>query len=72
VLGPISAVAPDIGTAALLLSASQHPDRFESLVVGSGATSVATAAGSLKDIILAPSTSAFEGTDGADGGSRDI
>jgi hypothetical protein len=49
----------------LLLSASQHPDRFERLVVGSGATDVATAAGRLKDINLAPSTSAFEGTDGA-------
>jgi pimeloyl-ACP methyl ester carboxylesterase len=65
-LGRVHAVAPDIGTSALLLSASQHPDRFESLVVGSGATDVATAAGSLKDIILAPSTSAFEGTDGAE------
>jgi pimeloyl-ACP methyl ester carboxylesterase len=65
-LGRVHAVGPDVGTAALLLSASQHPDRFESLVVGSGATDVATAAGRLKDIILAPSTSAFEGTDGAE------
>lgn len=65
-LDRVHAVGPDIGTPALLLSASQHPDRFESLVVGSGATDVATAAGRLKDIILAPSTSAFEGTDGAE------
>ncbi len=65
-LGRVHAVGPDIGTPALLLSASQRPDRFESLVVGSGATDVATAAGRLKDIILAPSTSAFEGVDGAE------
>ena len=65
-LGRVHAVGPDIGTSALLLSASQHPDRFESLVVGGGATDVATAAGRLKDIILAPSTSAFEGADGAE------
>lgn len=65
-LDRVHAVGPDIGTSALLLSASQHPERFESLVVGSGATDVATAAGRLKDIILAPSTSAFEGTDGAE------
>ncbi len=62
----VHAVGPDIGTSALLLSASQHPDRFESLVVGSGATDVATAAGRLKDIILAPSASAFGGADGAE------
>jgi pimeloyl-ACP methyl ester carboxylesterase len=65
-LSRVHAVGPDIGTSALLLSASRYPDRFESLVVGSGATDVATAGGRLKDIILAPSTSAFEGTDGAE------
>ncbi|WP_171947728.1 alpha/beta fold hydrolase [Bradyrhizobium erythrophlei] len=65
-LSRVHAVGPDIGTSALLLSASQYPERFESLVVGSGATDVATAAGRLKDIISAPSTSAFEGVDGAE------
>lgn len=65
-LGRVQAVGPDIGTPAFLLSASQHADRFESLVVGGGATDVATAAGRLKDIIFAPSTSAFEGSDGAE------
>jgi pimeloyl-ACP methyl ester carboxylesterase len=62
----VHAVGPDVGTPALLLSASQCRDRFESLGVGSGATDVATAAGRLKDIILAPSTAAFEGTDGGE------
>ena len=40
-LGRVHAVGPDIGTPALLLLASRYPDRFESLVVGSGATDVA-------------------------------
>jgi pimeloyl-ACP methyl ester carboxylesterase len=65
-LDRVHAIGPDIGTPAFLLAASQNPDRFESLVVGSGATDVATAGDRLKDIILAPSTSAFDGTDGAE------
>jgi pimeloyl-ACP methyl ester carboxylesterase len=65
-LDRVQAVGPDIGTSALLLSASREPDRIKSLVVSSGATDVATAAGRLKDIISAPSTSEFEGTDGAE------
>jgi pimeloyl-ACP methyl ester carboxylesterase len=33
------AVGPDVGTAALLFAAADHPGRFRSLVVGTGATS---------------------------------
>src|SRR5882724_3211560 len=65
-LGRVHAIGPDVGTSALLLAAALYPDRFESLVVGSGATDVATAAGGLKDIITAPTTSSFEGVDGAE------
>ncbi|PRY49035.1 pimeloyl-ACP methyl ester carboxylesterase [Geodermatophilus tzadiensis] len=37
-LDRLHAVGPDVGTSALLFAASTHPDRFRSLVVGSGAT----------------------------------
>jgi len=65
-LGRIHAVAPDVGTSALLFAAHARPDLFESLVVGSGATDVALATGRLKDIIEAPSTKPFEDGAGED------
>ncbi len=60
----VHAVAPDVGTSALLFAAHSHPDLFESLVVGSGATDAALTAGTLKDLINAPSTVPFEATSG--------
>jgi pimeloyl-ACP methyl ester carboxylesterase len=61
----VHAIGPDVGTSALLFAASQKPNLFESLVVGSGGTDVART-GSLKDIIFAASTDAFAAIDGAD------
>lgn len=48
------AVAPDVGTPAVLFSASKEPALFESLVVGGGAMRPDLAAGSLKDLIFSP------------------
>lgn len=39
-------VAPDVGTAATLFAASAHPDRFASLVVGTGGAAVPITVGS--------------------------
>jgi pimeloyl-ACP methyl ester carboxylesterase len=63
-LDRVHAIAPDVGTSALLFAAHAHPDRFESVVVGSGATDAALAAGTLKDLINAPSTAPFEEVSG--------
>jgi len=65
-VGPVHAVGPDVGTSALLFAAHGHPDLFESLVVGSGATNASLTAGGLKNIIEAPSTDAFDGGSGED------
>jgi len=48
------AIGPDVGTPALLFAATRRPAVFESLVVGSGATSPELAAGGLKDLIASP------------------
>src|ERR1700733_2151725 len=48
------AIGPDVGTPALLFAATQRSAAFESLVVGSGATSPELAAGGLKDLIASP------------------
>jgi pimeloyl-ACP methyl ester carboxylesterase len=61
----VHAIGPDVGTSALLFAASQKPEMFESVVVGSGGTDVART-GSLKDIIYAASTDDFAAVDGAD------
>src|SRR5207245_4660448 len=53
-------VSPDVGTAAALLAAARYPDRFRSLVVGTGATAFPLqVSGLLKDIIEAPSIDVF-------------
>lgn len=47
-------VAPDIGTSATLFAAAAHPDRFASLVIGSGGAAVpVTVAGPLKEWVEA-------------------
>jgi pimeloyl-ACP methyl ester carboxylesterase len=48
------AVAPDVGTPAILFAASKQPGLFESLVIGGGAMRPEFAAGSLKDLIFSP------------------
>jgi pimeloyl-ACP methyl ester carboxylesterase len=60
------AVCPDIGTSASLYAAASRSDLFTSLVVGAGAMDEKLASGTLKDIIEAPDTKAFEGVDGGD------
>jgi pimeloyl-ACP methyl ester carboxylesterase len=61
----VHAIGPDVGTSALLFAASEKPDLFESLIVGSGGTDVART-GSLKDIIFAPSADHLITVDGGD------
>ena len=63
-LDRVHVVAPDVGTSALLFAASERPDLFESLVIGSGATDAGLVAGTLKDLINAPSTAPFEAASG--------
>lgn len=62
------AIGPDVGTLALLFAAARNPDLFESLVVGSGATSPDLTAGELKDLIASP-PGAFAEADGGDIGA---
>jgi len=62
------AIGPDVGTLALLFAAAREPAVFESLVVGSGATSPELAAGGLKDLIASPS-GAFADVDGGNIGA---
>ena len=59
------AVGPDIGTPALLFAAIRRPSLFQSLVLGSGATSTDLAAGGLKDLISAPAGT-FDRLEGGD------
>jgi len=63
-LDRVHAIAPDVGTSAILFAAHSRPQLFESLVVGSGATDAALAAGTLKDLITAPSLAPFEAISG--------
>lgn len=60
------AVCPDVGTAAILYAAAEHDRTFTSLTVGGGAMDERFVAGTLKEIVEAPDTKAFEGLDGGD------
>jgi pimeloyl-ACP methyl ester carboxylesterase len=62
------AIGPDVGTNALLFAAARRPALFESLVVGSGATSPDLAASHLKDLITSP-VGAFAETEGGEFGA---
>jgi pimeloyl-ACP methyl ester carboxylesterase len=62
------AIGPDVGTTALLFAAVRRPTLFESLVVGSGATSPDLAASHLRDLINSP-IGAFTETEGGDLGA---
>ncbi len=57
-------VGPDVGTPAFLFAAAGHPELFESLVLGGGATRIDLAAGRLRDLIASPQ-GAFAAVDGA-------
>src|SRR5215831_2485793 len=62
------AIGRDVGTTALLFAAVRKPELFESLVVGSGATSPDLAASHLTDLINSPA-GAFAETEGGDIGA---
>src|SRR5260221_4555803 len=53
-VGPLHAVGPDVGTAALLFAAAGKPALFESVVVGAGGTSAELANPRLKELIESP------------------
>jgi pimeloyl-ACP methyl ester carboxylesterase len=61
----VHGVGPDVGTSAFLFAAKDQPALFESLVVGSGATSADTTGATLKHLIFAPSLADMEGQDGS-------
>ena len=61
----VHGVGPDVGTSALLFAAKDQPALFESLIVGSGATSADTTGATLKDLIFAPTLADLENLDGA-------
>jgi pimeloyl-ACP methyl ester carboxylesterase len=61
----VHGVGPDVGTSAFLFAAKDQPDLFESLIVGSGATSADTTGATLKDLIFAPTLADLEKLDGA-------
>jgi len=57
-------VGPGTGTAAALFAAARHPDRFRSLVIGSGAAAVPLQLGeTLKDWVEAPTLDEFRRAD---------
>lgn len=61
------AVGPDIGVATLLFAASSQPDRFRSLVVGSGSAAVPLQLGvELKQFVEAPDVEFLRGADTRD------
>lgn len=57
------AIGPDIGTLALLFAASSAPTLFESLILGSGGTSLPLVGKGLDDLIRSP-VGAFENLEG--------
>ncbi|MER7680705.1 alpha/beta hydrolase [Streptomyces sp. NPDC096934] len=60
----IHGIGPDIGTPTLLAAAAAKPELFESLIVGSGATSYPLKVeGLLKDFVEAESAENFRGVD---------
>ncbi len=61
------AIGPDVGTPALLFAAARDHSLFESLVVGSGATSPDLAAAGLKDLIWSPVGALADADGGAHG-----
>jgi pimeloyl-ACP methyl ester carboxylesterase len=61
------AVGPDIGVATVLFAASSNPNRFESLVIGSGSASVPLELGvELKQFVEAPDVESLRDVDPRD------
>ena len=61
------AVGPDIGVGALLFAASSNPDRFESLVIGSGSAAAPLQLGDvLKQFVEAPDVEFLRNADSRD------
>ncbi|WP_416067564.1 alpha/beta fold hydrolase [Rhizobium sp. ZK1] len=58
-------IAPDVGTLAALFAASSNPDRFESIVGGSGGVSLDLLGGPLRQIV-GSSRDDFAGSDGGE------
>jgi pimeloyl-ACP methyl ester carboxylesterase len=67
-VGRLHAVAPDVGTSALLFAAARKPTLFESVVVGDGVTSPELAGAGLKELIESPA-GAFASAEGGDIGA---
>jgi pimeloyl-ACP methyl ester carboxylesterase len=58
-------VGPDVGTSAALFAAATHPDRFLSLVVGTGAVTVPIQVGEpLREWVFAPDLEPYRRVDG--------
>ncbi|PVX28772.1 alpha/beta hydrolase [Sphingomonas pokkalii] len=64
-LDRVHAIVPDIGTLAALFAAARHPERFESIVAGSGGTAMALLGEPLRQIV-ASSPEDFAGIDGGE------
>jgi pimeloyl-ACP methyl ester carboxylesterase len=65
-LGAPHIVAPDVGTAAALFAATQHPERIASLIVGTGAASVPLELGEpLRSWVLEPDLDKYRHVDPA-------
>ncbi|OAN66603.1 alpha/beta fold hydrolase [Sphingomonas sp. TDK1] len=61
----VHAIVPDIGTLAALFAALQHPNRFESIVAGSGGIALPLLGEPLRQIV-ASSRADFAGVDGGE------
>jgi pimeloyl-ACP methyl ester carboxylesterase len=59
-LGKPHVVAPDVGTPSCLFAAANHPGKFKSLVIGSGATDHTDIGDILDQIVNAPSLEPFK------------
>jgi pimeloyl-ACP methyl ester carboxylesterase len=58
------AIGPDVGTPALLFAAANHPGRFRSLVIGSGATDPKHIGGILDELVNASSLEPYKNLTG--------
>src|ERR1700733_8710306 len=57
-------VAPDVGTPAVLFAAANHPGKFKSFVIGSGATDHTYIGGILDELVNAPSLERYKNLTG--------
>lgn len=64
-LARVHAIVPDVGTLAALFAAASHPERFESIVAGSGGIALALLGAPLQQIV-ASRRADFVGVDGGE------